>query len=83
MISLKKNRVALVNLDVNIQAIDTINSLIEKYSVDLPGPAHVSFNYALENIGVQFDRRVALNALQEQRLKLVEYFTTLGIDANN
>lgn len=80
MISLKENYVGLINLKGTIDAIQSLDELIEYYSVDKPGPAYVTFNHIGSGpIDVQFDRQVMLATLKVQRQKLVDCFAKLGI----
>lgn len=82
MISLKDNRIALMNLAGTIDALENIDELIKEYSEDKPGPAYVTFEFTFENHDkVQFDRAIMVNALYEQREKLTDYLALLGIKA--
>lgn len=84
MISLNEHRTALINLRTTIEAIDDLDTLIEFYSTPSPGPAYVEF-YHVDGPGelkVQLNRAFAIQALQAQRQKLVEYMSTLGIDVD-
>lgn len=84
MIPLSQNKVALTNLDGTIEALETLDYLINTYSENKPGPAYCSFDYvAIEHSEVQFDRSVVVKALESQKSKLVEYLASLGIDANS
>lgn len=85
MISLNEHRTALINLRTTIEAIDDLDTLIEFYSKPSPGPAYVEF-YHVDGPGeikVQLDRAFAIQALQSQRQKLVDYMAKLGIAVNN
>jgi|TARA_R110000782_G_C14700428_1_gene402054 flavodoxin len=80
MISLKDNRTALLNLRGTIQALESLDMLIDNYSVDLPGPAYAVFESGNSiNTRVQFDRRTIVIALKAQRAELAENLLTLGI----
>lgn len=81
MIALSANTTALMNLKATINALATIDKLIEVFSVPMPGPAYVSFTMLGADQKVQLNRTIAVVALQAQREELVEYFATLGIDA--
>jgi hypothetical protein len=82
MISLKDNRVALMNLHTTIQAVENLDALIENYSTDSQGPAYVTFDYyRAGDTKVQFDREIMVIALTAQRARLTAYLETLGIIA--
>lgn len=82
MIKLEDHRVALINLKYTIDALETIDILIDEYSIDKPGPAYVEFkNLFGAPVSTQFDRTIMVEALKSQRQKLVGYLETLGIEA--
>ena len=85
MISLKKNRVQLVNLNITIKAIDEIDELIKFFKdPGRMGPAYITVNhYAGEKAELQLNRDVFVDALQWHRVSLVKYLADLGIDANS
>jgi hypothetical protein len=85
MISLKENRIALLNLQTSINAIDEIDELIKFYNDSTKtAPAYLTVNhYAGEASELQMDRNVFVKALQEQRESLVKSLALLGIDANS
>lgn len=83
MIKLSENKVALSNLDNTFNALESINKLITHYSEDKPGPAYCTFEQmGYTGTAVQFNRKVILVALEEQKESLVNYLANLGIDAN-
>ncbi len=82
MIKLKENRVSIANLPTTLQALDKLDELLKHYGNGKPGPAYVKFRYVRDEPEVQIARDLMIVALQEQRLRLVEYLATLGIDAN-
>lgn len=81
MIKLSKNRNALINLGVTVDALEEIDKLIARYSEDKTGPAYCSFEYIGPVNKVQFDRQIIITALKAQRQKLVDYLAGLGIEA--
>lgn len=79
MISVKQNKIALLNLRATFDAIENIDKAIAKYSDGSTGPAYIAFEYAnLENL--QIDRELMVTALVGQREKLVSYLRSLGIE---
>ena len=83
MISLKDKRIALMNLAITIRALEDIDTLLDKYDDDKPGPAYAQIDSFSKRVEVQFDRKILVQALQDQKQHFVEYLATLGIDANN
>jgi len=83
MISLSENRTSLVNLGSTIDAIETLDRLIDYFNEPKPGPAYLTVRYAASSPEIQIDRAVFVLALEAQRDKLVAYLSTLGIDANS
>lgn len=84
MIKLKDNSVPLCNLSVTIDAFKEFNKLIRYYSEDKAGPAYLSARVNYDNyIAIQVDREIMVTALKAQRQKLVDYLTTLHIDASD
>ena len=82
MIKLNEHRVALVNLGLTIDALATLEHLIEYYSDVKKAPVSVKFDmYAPCSGFVQIDRDIMVAALQDQRQKLIDYLAGLGIDA--
>lgn len=83
MIKLSENRPALINLGITIAALDGIDRLIKHYSMDVPSPAYCVFTQVdgPGEVKVQIERSIALNALQQQREKLVQELAHLGIEA--
>ena len=81
MISLSENRIALMNLPSTIVAMEELETLINFYSVDKPGPAYVRFMHVdgPGEISAQIDRKFILDALVAQHQKIVQYLKTLGI----
>ena len=83
MVKLSENRVALINLGTTIEAMENLDKLIKYYSEDKTGPAYVtcgSVNGPGE-IKTQIDRKIMVVCLQAQKQKLVDYLSTLGIEA--
>ena len=83
MISLKYNSIALYNLNKTLEALSTMDAMIKTYSENKQSPAYTFFRNGEVKFDVQFDRDIIIQALQDQRQRLVEYLATLGIDANN
>jgi hypothetical protein len=83
MISLVENRVSLQNLAGTIEALDQIDKLIVYFSDGKIAPAYLTVRYVPGTPEIQVDRSAFLEILRSQREKLVQYFATLGIDANN
>jgi hypothetical protein len=85
MISLKKNRIALINLQTSINAIDEIDELIKFYSDSTKtAPVYLNVKYYMgESTELQMKRNVFVDALRGQRVVLVKYLADLGIDANS
>jgi len=84
MIKLSENRTALVNLKLTIDALDELNTLIDFYKEDKPGPAYCTFEYVSTYARkVQFDRSVIMEALIAQKERVTAYLEELGIDANS
>ena len=86
MIKLDDHRAALFNLGNTITAIDDLDSLIDYYGTDKEvrgkGPAYITTRYLGVNKELQIDRSIFIDALKAQRLRLVNYLATLGIDAS-
>ena len=83
MIPLTENRIPLMNLNRTIGALDDLESLIEYYSEDVPGPAYATIDCGpVRSFQVQIDRPFMVEALKKQRAKLIDYLATLGIDGN-
>lgn len=83
MISLKYNSTALYNLNKTLEALSTMDAMIKTYSENKQSPAYTFFRNGEIKSEVQFDRDIVVQALQDQRQRLVEYLASLGIDANN
>lgn len=84
MIKLSEHKISLRNLHTTIAAIESFNFLIDHYSVDKPGPVYAQFKYVpADHTDVQFDRKIMVKALVEQREKLYDHMESLGIDARN
>lgn len=83
MIKLSENKTALLNLNLTIKALESVDYLIKEYQQDKVGPAYCTLEYvAIDHSRIQFDRKIMVTALQSQRQKLVEYLAELGIDAS-
>lgn len=83
MIKLSENKVALMDLCVTITAIENLDYLIENYKQDKLSPAYCTFEYVVEDRSqVQIDRKIMVKALESQRERLVNYLSSLGIDAS-
>jgi hypothetical protein len=82
MISLKENATAICNLKGTIEALETLDTLIENYSEDLPGPAYLMCEY-VGDVRIQLERDIMINALKAQRNRLIADLADLGIDANS
>lgn len=84
MIKLSENKTSLINLNHTIEAIETLDYLINEYSVDKASPVYCKFNYvSSDHSEVQIDRKIMVIAFKSQRQRLVAYLEKLGIDANN
>jgi hypothetical protein len=85
MISLKKNRIALINLQTTINAIDEIDELIKFYNDSTKtAPVYLNVRYYMGlSSELQMNRNVLVDALRGQRVVLVKYLADLGIDANS
>lgn len=82
MIKLSENKTSLVNLHHLISALDEVRYLINKYSINNPGPAYTHFEYVKPSmISIQFDRVIIVEALKKQEQIYVQRFAELGIDA--
>lgn len=84
MIKYSESKTQLLNLKTTLEAVETLEYLIEKMSQDLPGPAYVVFaNVAKDHSEIQIDRGTMLTALKSQRVSLCVYLQKLGIDINS
>lgn len=77
MIKLADHKVELLNLPVTIQALKDVDELIEHYSRPNLCVAYCNvMTYKL-----QLEPSIFLEALRQQRARMVEYLATLGIEA--
>jgi hypothetical protein len=85
MISLKENRIALINLQTTINAIDEIDELIKFYNDSTKtAPVYLNVRYYMGlSSELQMDKRIIIHALRAQREVIVNYLADLGIDANS
>jgi hypothetical protein len=82
MISLKKNRIALLNLQTSINAIDELIKFYNDSTKTAPVYLNVKY-YIGESVELQMNRNVFVDALRGQRVVIVKYLADLGIDANS
>lgn len=83
MINLRDNKTALLNLGATIEALESLDCLIKKYSEDKVGPAYCEFEYVeTKHSKVQIERSIMVKALKEQRQVLVKYLNTLNIQVD-
>lgn len=77
MIKLADHKVELLNLPVTIQALKDVDELIEHYSRPNVCVAYCN----VMTYKIQLEPSIFLEALRQQRARLVEYLATLGIEA--
>ena len=77
MIKLADHKVELLNLPTTIQALKAVDELIEHYSRTNLGVAYCN----IMTYELQLEPSILLEALRQQRIWLVDYLATLGIEA--
>ena len=80
MIKVSEHRTDLMNLHVTLKAIEQLENLIDYYNIGQPGPAYLQIRHAMGEPNIQIDRAFMIDALENQRRKLIDYLADLGID---
>jgi hypothetical protein len=84
MISFKENRNSLKNLQVTIDALETIDNLISYYEDKLLGRAFIQIRNTLVGEPIlQLDAKIMVNALKAQKQVIADHLASLGIDVNS
>lgn len=70
--TVKLNLARINSIRTTMEAIERTQKLIDFYSEDKSGPAYVTCkNVVHENVELQIDRKIMVNALTEQMNKLI------------